>query len=158
MGKIKVGKRVVVTASDEALRLNGCDERIKNGGIHKITGGGDELYCLDDMVLGLVHSDMIKLASPKWSIYTNDIPWCDLSDKQKGKLLLAGHAGLEFRLDGRGNPLQYPAFKGNTTVYKAVKPTPEPEPIEDIFIKDWFEQSKNVNMMISLGWTKTKPV
>ena len=122
MGKIKVGKRVVVTASDEELRNYCCNGKIKNGGSHEITGisKAGESYCLDGVDSAWLKLGMIKLANPKWSIYTNDIEWCKLSNKQKGKLLLASHEGLEFRVNGN-SPINYPFFSDRFAVYLAVK-------------------------------------
>ena len=128
MAKFKTGVRVVVTASNEELRNAFCDERIKTGGSHKITEmhSSGKYCCLDEILNGFVRLDWIKLAKPKWSIYTNDdIPWCDLNDKQKGKLLLAGHAGIEFIMSKHSKDgavrINYPSFKADTAVYKAVK-------------------------------------
>ena len=122
MKEFKVGKRVVVTASNEELRGYLCNGKIKNGGSHKITGtkGMNNECHLDSMTCGWVRHDMIKLATPKWSIYTNDIQWRDLSNKQKGKMLLAGHGAMEFTINGDA-PIKFPSFNNKFAVYKAVK-------------------------------------
>ena len=122
MGKIKVGKRVVVTASNEELRNYCCNGKIKNGGSHEITGisKAGESYCLDGVDSAWLKLGMIKLANPKWSIYTNDIQWRDLSNKQKGKMLLAGHGAMEFTINGDA-PIKFPSFNNKFAVYKAVK-------------------------------------
>ena len=75
------------------------------------------------------------MKDPKWTIYNNTLTWEQLSDKKKGKLLLAAHSGVN--IGGRGfrylvNPVQ---FVDPTRAYFAIKPAPtKVEPtIQDLF-------------------------
>ena len=101
------------------------------------------------------------MKDPKWTIYNNATPWSELSDKKKGKLLLAAHSGVN--IGGRGfrylvNPVQ---FVDPTRAYFAIKPTPVKTgpTMEEIFASDWgiCSDSGMYNMwakMIAKGWKK----
>jgi hypothetical protein len=102
------------------------------------------------------HWDMVK---PKWTIYNNDKAWQDLSDKQKGKMLLAGHNGITISMSS--GIFFKPAFSNGSAIYKAIKPeTVKPEPtMEELFISDWKEFSTGLlselaPQMIANGWNK----
>jgi hypothetical protein len=90
----------------------------------------------------------------KWTIYNNTLPWSDLSDKQKGKLLLANHSGI--RIEGVGFlSIAIPVkFECNIIVYFAVKPEPT---MAELFKDDWFEclisgRGEQHEKMIAKGW------
>jgi hypothetical protein len=101
----------------------------------------------------------LELVKPKWSIYNNTLPWSQLSDKQKGKLLVADNNGLIF------NGLTFnnrPQFIYYNAVYTVTKPEPvKPEPtMAEMFVSDWSEQKsiykKDVaDYMIAKGWSKS---
>jgi hypothetical protein len=95
----------------------------------------------------------------KWSIYNNTLPWSQLSDKQKGKLLLAGHNGITISM--RSVIFFKPAFDDGSAIYKAIKPeTVKPEPTMaelltlDILSCSGFLRPHDVNDLIAKGWTK----
>ncbi len=100
-----------------------------------------------------------ELAKPKWTIYNNTLPWPQLSDKQKGKLLLAAHAKIRFtcnELDIFGDV----AFNNEGVIYKAqyIEPV-KPEPtMEEVFESDWYDCSQITGdcagQMIAKGWNK----
>ena len=99
----------------------------------------------------------LELAAPRWSIYNNDLPWEKLSDKQKGKLLLAAHSGVKFEGVVR-NP---PTFDCEKSPYTAIKPEPvKPEPtMAELFVADWPAHDTGIldicaDKMIAKGWNK----
>jgi hypothetical protein len=101
-----------------------------------------------------------ELVKPKWSIYNNTLPWSQLSDKQKGKLLLANHSGIEIK-GGQFLSLKQPVkFDHPNFHYFAVKSEPvKPEPtMTQLFVKDWNEVCDNTisgaDRMIARGWNK----
>ena len=113
----------------------------------------------------------LELVALKWSIYNNDLPWEKLSNKQKGKLLLAEHSGVKFFKFGNITP----AFSDDSQVYVAIKtePVKPPPTMEDLFIADWKSLSSEsdttkdmmlegydathilASQMIAKGWTKS---
>jgi hypothetical protein len=98
---------------------------------------------------------------PKWSIYNNTLPWSELSDKQKGKLMVAENDGHEIegvKCTALNKPVR---FDCHHIAYFAVEPEPtKPEPtMEELFIEDagyWLPESISVFAikMIAKGWTK----
>ena len=128
--KFKVGDQVIVTAKKKVLREETCDKSIKTGGQHTVSKTGNSVQIqLDGIAQGWVRPSMIKLAAPKWSVYTNTLTWRELSKKRKGKMLESAHAGTLFTLGGVTlgcNPL----FNCKRGVYKALLPTPTPAPPE----------------------------
>ncbi len=100
-----------------------------------------------------------EAAKTKWTIYNNTLPWPQLSDKQKGKLLLAAHAKIRFtcnELDIFGDV----AFNNEGVIYKAqyIEPV-KPEPtMEEVFESDWYDCSQITGdcagQMIAKGWNK----
>ena len=157
MNKFKVGDNVEVTASNKALRKHLCNPKIKLGSSHVVAGlslRGEAL--LDDLVYGYVKPEFINLVAPKWSIYNNDLPWEKLSNKQKGKMLLAAHSGVKFE----GVVSNPPAFDCEKSPYTAIKPEPaKPEPtMEELFMADWKECGVGLEYlapdMVAKGWTK----
>ena len=99
------------------------------------------------------HWDMVK---PKWSIYNNDLPWEKLSNKQKGKLLLAAHGRVKFKNVYHKTP----KFDCEGKVYTAIKPEPvkPPPTMEELFMADWKECGVGLEYlapyMIAKGWNK----
>ena len=152
MSEFKVGNKVQVTASNKILRDYSCNGSIKSGGKHFITEANDNgEFKLDGLLCGHVTAEMIEIASPKWSIYSNDLPWEKLSNKQKGKLLLAAHSGVKFE----NFMYHQPVFNSEIYAYTAIKPEPvKPEPtMEELFIRDW-KLEESPEHMIAKGWTK----
>jgi hypothetical protein len=94
-----------------------------------------------------------------WTIYNNTQPWSELSDKQKGKLLLAAHSNLTISVGNIGLIFK-PAFDDGNMVYQVKKPKPvKPEPtMEELFLIDWQEclcvGGKQEQKMIAKGWAK----
>tara|TARA_R110000796_G_scaffold220217_1_gene336347 strand:+ start:239 stop:538 length:300 start_codon:yes stop_codon:yes gene_type:complete len=96
-----------------------------------------------------------------WTIYNNTLTWEQLSDKKKGKFLLAAHGGVN--IGGRGfrylvNPVQ---FVDPTRAYFAIKPAAVKTELTmaDLFACDWLicSDSGPYNMwakMIAKGWKK----
>ena len=101
----------------------------------------------------------LKLVKPKWSIYNNTLPWSELSDKQKGKLLLGRHTKLRFTVGSYD--FDNVLFDDASLIYKAIKPEQvKPEPtMAELFTSDWKEFSTGLlselaPQMIAKGWTK----
>ena len=105
------------------------------------------------------YKEMMQLLKPKWTIYNNTLPWSDLSDKQKGKMLLAAHGGMMIRIGDSGS-LRNPGFNNNYAIYKAIKSEPvKPEPtMAELFKGDWYDCLANggnkYEQMIAKGWVK----
>jgi hypothetical protein len=92
----------------------------------------------------------IELVKPKWTIYNNTLPWKELSDKQKGKMLLAAH-------DGKSFGTHKAVFKNPDHSYQAVKSKPT---MEELFLADWkeccpFSVETFADKIIAKGWAKT---
>jgi hypothetical protein len=140
-------------AGDKIVRMNNLRSDIKIGFKTIVRAG----YCYKTPLGQLV--DIIdrnwELANPKWTIYNNTLPWSQLSDKQKGKLLLAAHAKMLFY----GFGLELPSFKYNNVVYKVEELTkPEKKKslgMGELFTIDWFDGGQNSDYMIAKGWTKS---
>jgi hypothetical protein len=99
----------------------------------------------------------LKLVKPRWTIYNNTLPWSELSDKQKGKLLLAAHSKIQFFDCGYETPI----FNLDNQVYKAQEAEPvKPEPTmaelltKDILCCSGFLRPHDVDDLIAKGWTK----
>ena len=157
MRAFKAGDKVKVTASNKVLRKHLCNPKIKFGSIHTVTSvtllGS---FVLDNLDSRFVKPDFIKLAYPKWSIYNNDLPWKKLSNKQKGKLLLAAYDGVKFFDFDNITP----SFLVYSQVYTAIKPEPvKPEPtMAALFVVDWNDCMGDFGdsaiQMIAKGWNK----
>ena len=82
----------------------------------------------------------------------NEAKWKDLSDEQKGALLLAQHEGMGITSNGKKAITD---FSFNSNVYQAIKPEPE---LWEVLAKDWNDcDSVGGNIckqMIAKGWTK----
>jgi hypothetical protein len=113
-----------------------------------------EISCTWQFEFNIKHAE-------KWSIYNNTQPWSELSDKQKGKLLLAAHAKIRFtcnKLDVFGDV----AFNNKGGIYNAqyielVKPEPTMEELFDADSESFdFRGSGDFpEYMIAKGWTKS---
>ena len=155
MSEFKLDDKVTVTASNAQLKLHGCSPLIKSGNSYIVTEVLNGFCELSHISCGFVEPSMIELVAPKWSIYNNDLPWEKLSNKQKGKMLLAAHSGVKFE-GVMSNP---PAFDCEKSPYTAVKPEPVKPAMAELFVLDWAEQDSlykiNVaNHMIAIGWNK----
>jgi hypothetical protein len=145
MSKFKVG--------DNIVRINDAvyGER---AGFKAIV---DANYCYEspNSVRFKIFDENWELSKPKWTIYNNTLPWSDLSDKQKGKLLLANHSGI--RIEGVGFlSIAIPVkFECNIIAYFAVKPELT---MEEIFESDWYDCSQITGdcarQMLVKGWVK----
>jgi hypothetical protein len=157
MSKFKVGEQVKVVEITIAYAGNlkvGDTARIKK---FQINQNRFVMLVVDDSNLCCWHDiNNIELVKPKWTIYNNTLPWSDLSDKQKGKLLLAAHAKMLFCDFG----LQIPGFALVNCAYKVEK-VAKPEPtMEELFVADWHETDVHLvkdfsEHMIAKGWTKS---
>ena len=58
--------------------------------------------------------------NPKWTIYNNTFKWSDLSDKKKGKILLAFHNNIKFTDDSENASDWSRPFYNNDAVYRAL--------------------------------------
>jgi hypothetical protein len=95
----------------------------------------------------------IELVEPKWTIYNNTLPWSDLSDKQKGELLLAQNNKLKFEDFTSSGPTMPFSKKW---VYVVEKPEPT---TAELFFTDWHETDVHLvkefsEYMIGKGWVK----
>ena len=103
-------------------------------------------FCKDDALI--TYKEMMALLKPKWTIYNNELKWSALSDKQKGKMLLATHSGVLF------GGTKKPIFNNSNHPYKAVKPKPT---MAELFLADWLSTSGvsgcgRSEQMITKGW------
>jgi hypothetical protein len=160
MSKFKVGDVVKVIASNEVLRRHRCTQEIKSGENYTVTEMFDNDCKLNNFLYGCVEPGMIEIAKPKWTIYNNTLPWSDLSDKQKGKMLLGDHEGIKFTIDNVA--FIRVGFVGENSVYKAqyIEPV-KPEPtMAELFMADLSECNTGLlkhipEPMIAKGWTKS---
>ena len=152
MSKFKVGDKVVITSKTNCY--NGKFNIGDSGVIQRFQHDeGHHVVLREDFAYGdhgtCWHSvSKIKLLKPKWTIYNNELKWSELSDKQKGKMLLAAHSGLLF-----GGTTK-PTFNNNSHPYQAVKPTPT---MAELFLADWLSTSGDSGcsqQMIDKGWVK----
>jgi hypothetical protein len=140
---------------DEIVRVGGISVRVPENFKSKVLEGYryTDSYGLSNKI----HDEHWKLAKPMWSIYNNKKKWSDLSDKQKGKLLLGEHSGLKFTIDNV--PFDFVSFSADDFVYKAVEPV-KPEPtMAEMFDGDWKEcflgdPATFNERMVDKGWKK----
>jgi hypothetical protein len=161
MSDFKIGDRVVITGKtygyqgclkvgDTAHILDFYSREGKNVSAGMVSDKGAD-SCFHNL-------NNIEL-KPKWTIYNNDKPWSELSDKQKGRMLLTAHNQSEMSVDGY---LELnPASILDSSIYKAIKyKAVETEPtMAGLFVSDWKEQEslykKDVaDHMIAKGWKK----
>ena len=156
MNEFKVGDEVIIN-----LLTGGYSGKLKAGSVAII---GE--FSIDRRFARMVGELNIEAGwhnlakikhAEKWSIYNNTLPWSELSDKQKGELLLGRHQGLDFTIDGLG--FKIVSFDCVFYVYKAIKPEPEPTMAElltkDILGCSGFLRPHDVDELIAKGWTKT---
>jgi hypothetical protein len=156
MNIIEMGSKVQITGRAEYLLIDRCSSKLMTGGIHRVTAisNNKKSFKLDSLKDGWVRSDMLKLA-PKWSIYINTLPWKNLSDKQKGKMLLGNHSGVMFTANNVS--LSNTRFIAADTVYRAIKPAKLAKPtMETVFSNDWFNEcGQSPKNMVAIGWSKS---
>jgi hypothetical protein len=156
MSKLKVGNKVEITG-----RTSGYVGIFKIGGTAEIkefnptTGKYVRLVGDNSSSCNWHHIDKIKLVKTKWTIYNNTLPWSELSDKQKGKMLLARHCDNLFVSDF-SDVAFCPKFIDSIEIIKAVKPE---STMEELFIADINSMPlcgyvKAANYMIAKGWVK----
>jgi hypothetical protein len=163
MSDFKIGDRVVITG--KTYGYQGCLEVGDTAHIlYFYTREGKNVSAsmvVDRGASSCFHNlDNIEL-KPKWAIYNNTLPWAELSDKQKGKFLLASHEGV--RMSYLGVLLESPSFKSgelvNTSVYIAIELVKSEPTLAEMFISDWKQKEsiykKDVaEHMIARGWKK----
>jgi hypothetical protein len=137
MRKFKVGDEIVRVSVETSWAHIG----------YKSTVLENYVYLCKDGKYTPVHDEHWELVKPKWTIYNNDKAWQDLSDKQKGKMLLAAHNGSSF---GGTDKTE---FNNPDYAYKA-----KPElTMAELFIDDWNELSTGFpfsKQMIAKGWKR----
>jgi hypothetical protein len=98
---------------------------------------------------------------PKWSIYNNTLPWSQLRDKQKGKLLVAENDGHEIKglnCTTLNKPVRFDCHHITYFAVEAVPVKPEPT-MAEVFVADWHEANVHLvkefsEYMIAKGWVK----
>ena len=146
MSKFKAGDKIVRVKQDAPWAPIGYETTVLKGDKYKDSDSGCKT-CIAD--------DYWELVAPKWSIYNNDLPWEKLSNKQKGKMLLAAHEKISFCGCGHESPI----FNLDSQVYVAIKPEPVKPTMEELFIADWKKFSTGslselAPQMIAIGWNK----
>ena len=146
MSELKAGDKIVRVRGFTSYAPKGYETTILKSYKYKDADG-----VLTDFV-----SRYWKLVPPKWSIYNNDLPWEKLSNKRKGKMLLAARSGVKFE----GVVSNPPAFDCEKSPYTAIKPEPEPEPtMAELFVADWNDCMgdfvESAIQMIAKGWAKS---
>jgi hypothetical protein len=154
MSEFNKGDRVLVTSRNPT-----ASKLIQIGDIRTVTDTCVDMVRLDNILTGWLFHSNIELVpediKPKWTIYNNTLPWSQLSDKQKSKLLLAAHQKMLFIVA----VLQVTGVALNNAVYKVEEPV-KPEPtMAMIFSNDWKScqlgiTAKMSEQMITKGWTK----
>jgi hypothetical protein len=153
MSKFKVGDKIVRISAKASWAPLGYIAEVLEG--YYYFGKDDIEKRLFDHQWELVQEDI----KPKWTIYNNDKAWQDLSDKQKGKLLLASHAKIRFtcnKIDVYGDV----AFNNEGVIYKAqyIEPVKLELTMEEVFESDWYDCSQITGdcagQMIAKGWNK----
>ena len=157
MSKFKVG--------DNIVRINDAVYG-QRAGFKAIV---DANYCYEspNSVRCKVIDENWELSKPKWTIYNNTLPWSHLSDKQKGKLLLAKLNDIALcvvvkSLSGDENFINNIEIIDNRgeCVYRAQPKPVKPEPtMAELFIADWHEANVHLvkefsEYMIAKGWVK----
>ena len=109
---------------------------------------------------------MEAMKDPKWTIYNNTMTWEQLSDKKKGKFLLAEHNKEIIKMvatslggqDAFINSVKIDSSK--PIIYRAAPPPVKAGPtMEELFISDWQDTVSNLlrdfsKHMIAKGWKK----
>tara|TARA_R110000851_G_scaffold239527_1_gene392236 strand:+ start:77 stop:562 length:486 start_codon:yes stop_codon:yes gene_type:complete len=119
----------------------------------KTLSGDEDVVCKFVLTSGL--------SKVKWTIYNNDKPWSDLSDKQKQKLLSAYNHGLKFKgfaCNSYTLPFEHPLMTGS--IFTAVKPekVKPAQTMAKMFHFDFYRlnggQTEIAKQMIAKGWVK----
>jgi hypothetical protein len=149
MRKFKVG--------DEIFRV-----RVGTSWAHigyKATVLEDYQYLCKDGEYTPIHDGHWELAKPKWTIYNNTLPWSQLSDKQKGKLMVAENDGYEikgFKCTALNKPVR---FDCHHITYFAVEHVPvKPESkMANLLMVDLSQCQDGdlISHLINKGWTKS---
>ena len=163
MSKFKVGDEV------EAVSESFTWGYVKVGDLGVVTDKYEEQLIVDfpNQSLWYCHEKDLKLVKDKWSIYNNTLPWSELSDKQKGKILVANINDVAICMVAKSligdvtfiNNVEID--KGDVCVYRAQPKPVKPEPtMAELFTSDWKEFSTGLlselaPQMIAKGWTKT---
>jgi hypothetical protein len=154
MSKFKVGDEV------EAVSESFTWGYVKVGDLGVVMDKYEEQLIVDfpNQSLWYCHEKDLKLVKDKWSIYNNTLPWSQLSDKQKGKLLLASHSKIKFTCNKVYVSWDV-AFNNKGGIYIALEPVkPEPTMAElltkDILGCSGFLRPHDVDDLIAKGWTK----
>jgi hypothetical protein len=146
MRKFKTGDKIVRVYLDRSHAPIGYKATVLEG----------YQYLCKDGELVHIREHQWKLAELKWSIYNNTLPWSQLSDKQKGKLLVANNNGLIFK---GFTALFRPNFGYNNVVHTVTKPeTVKPEPtMVELFKADFYDSKAGsvAEYMIAKGWSKS---
>ena len=158
MSRFKKGDRVLVTGENATL-----NENFKIGNTHIVTATKSASVQLDDICNGWVND--VDLWS-RWTIYNNAEAWSELSDKKKGKFLLAEQNKEIIKMVATSSCGRYPFFhsikidSSKPIVYRAAPAPVKPEPtMEELFASDWGICSDSgmynvFNKMIAKGWKK----
>jgi hypothetical protein len=154
---------------DRAVRISCFTENLPKGHVSKVL---KDCLCTD---INGVHRDfwppfwelVPEDIKPKWTIYNNTLPWSDLSDKQKGKLLLAKLNDIALcvvvkSLSGDENFINNIEIIDNRgeCVYRAQPKPVKPEPtMAELFVSDWHGTDVHLvkdfsEHMIAKGWVK----
>jgi hypothetical protein len=153
MREFKVGDKVRVIGVGTFSYMS---NEIKIGDIRTVTEAEAGGVKLDDILCGWISIVDVELCKPKWTIYNNTLPWSDLSDKQKGKLLLSAHNNNAVHVDA--TYINNPSFDDNEGVYCAVNPKPvKPDPtMAELFMVDTMGCTWNdlASTIITKGWVK----
>jgi hypothetical protein len=153
MNEFKVGDEVEAVSESFTWGL----VRAGDLGVVKSLRGDEYFVSFPNQSTWRCYEKDLKLVKPKWTIYNNTLPWSQLSDKQKGKLLLAAHSNLTISVGNIGVIFK-PAFDDGDTIYIALEPV-KPEPtMAELFFIDWQDclcvGGKQEQKMIAKGWTK----
>jgi hypothetical protein len=147
MSKFKVGDKIIRTSQGTCWAPIGYKTTVLEGYKYKDKNSS----ILTDIV-----ESIWELAKVKWTIYNNTLPWSELSDKQKGKMLLARHCENLFT-SNHTDIACYPKFSCLETTYQAVKPVKPESTMEELFKGDWYDCLANggkYEQMIAKGWVK----
>ena len=184
MSEFKVGDKIVIIQNP----TSNCTSKLRVGDTAKIDtfffdNAGQKIsarMACDSKLSSCYHNlENIELAPPKWSIYKNDLPWGKLSNKQKGKALLAELDGLPMNIIAKspsGGDLFICCEKINSSESVVYRARPEPVKLEptmaELFIADWRSLSSEsdakqalmirgydeiyilASQIIAKGWTK----
>jgi hypothetical protein len=98
----------------------------------------------------------------KWTIYNNTKQWQNLSDEQKGALLLHIHKSSDGKCCIKYHSIDYDVWREalhpkciDNRAYRAIKPQPE---MWEVMRDDWLghcnTEDSSFKAMVKIGWTK----